>query len=260
MPKRFLRFVPLLTVLFIFAGRLSAQQWEIAGTVFDYSNKRPVEAVSVLTTSGKAAITDSLGKYSIPVKKGDSLWFSYMGKNTMKYRVDTIENTSNFEIALHIDVRLLPEVRVNARNYRLDSIQNRRDYASIFNYRKPHLQTSSSPPSSYVPGSLTVGLDLDALIDMFRFKKMRSMQAFQKRLLQQEQDKYIDHRFSKRFVKQLTHLSDSTELATFMSIYRPSYETLLLMNDLELGYYIEQCYKNYANSRRRIYNPLRLGN
>ncbi len=259
MPRRFLLAVLFLIALFVSSGRLAAQQWEIQGTVFDYSNRRPVEAVTVLTTSGRATVTDSLGKYEIPVRKGDSLWFSYMGKNTLKYRADSIENTSNFEIALHIDVRLLPEVRVQARNYRMDSIQNRRDYASIFNYRKPHLQMSSNPPSAYVPGSLTVGLDLDALINMFRFKKMRSMENLQRRLLQQEQDKYIDHRFSKYFVKQLTHL-DSTELKTFMAIYRPSYETLVLLNDLELGYYIEQCYKKYADSRKRLYTPLRLGN
>lgn len=241
--------------------QLHAQQkWEIQGTVFDYTNKRPVEAVSVLSTSGTGSITDSLGKYSILVTKGDSIWFSYLGKNTAKFRVDTIDNTANFEVALHIDIRLLPEVRVKSSNYKFDSVQNRLDYAKIFNYRKPHLATSTNPPSSYVPGSLTVGLDLDALIDMFRVKKMRSMQALQKRLLQQEQDKYIDHRFTKRLVRQITNI-DSADLEPFMTAYRPSYNMLLLFNDLELGYYIEQSYKNYLEMKRKRrsgYAPLRF--
>ncbi|RFM30317.1 peptidase associated/transthyretin-like domain-containing protein [Deminuibacter soli] len=235
------------------------QRWDIQGTVYDYTNKRPVEAVTVLSTSGGVAITDTLGKYRVPVRQGDSIWFSYLGKNTMKYRVDTIENTAAFEIALHVDIHLLPEVRVRSSNYKFDSVQNRLDYAKIFNYRKPRLTTSSNPPSTYTPGSLTVGLDLDAIIDMFRVKKMRSMMALQKRLLQQEQDKYIDHRFTKRLVRQLTN-ADSTNVDIFMNTYRPSYELLQLFNDLELGYYIQQSYKNYIATKRRrpVYPQLRF--
>lgn len=247
----------------VLATNLYAQRWEIQGTVFDYTNKRPVEAVTVLSSHGSAAITDSLGKYSIPVQKGDSIWFSYLGKNTLKYKADSIENTNNFEIALHVDIRLLPEVRVKSSNYKFDSVQNRLDYAKVFNYRKPHISTSTNPPSSYVPGSLTVGLDLDAIIDMFRVKKMRSMMALQKRLVQQEQDKYVDHRFTRRLVRQLTGV-DSANIDVFMQQYRPSYEMLLTLNDLELGYYIEQSYKNFLQmQRRRRYNnspyaPLRF--
>ena len=70
------------------------------------------------------------------------------------------------------------------------------------------------------------------------------MLSFQQRLLQDEQDKYIDHRYSKFLVKRLTNL-EGKELDDFMNFYRPSYEETLAMNDLELGYYIEQCYKNY---------------
>jgi hypothetical protein len=71
------------------------------------------------------------------------------------------------------------------------------------------------------------------------------MLSFQQRLLQDEQDKYIDHRYSKYLVKRLTKL-DGKELEDFMTFYRPSYEEVQAMNDLELGYYIEQCYKNYV--------------
>ncbi|RXK80597.1 hypothetical protein [Filimonas effusa] len=54
-------------------------------------------------------------------------------------------------------------------DYKQDSIQNRKDYAKIFNFRKPGLRLSTSPPSTYTPGSLTVGLDLEELINAFRF-------------------------------------------------------------------------------------------
>jgi len=70
------------------------------------------------------------------------------------------------------------------------------------------------------------------------------MLSFQERLVQQEHDKYVDHRYTKYLVKKLTKL-DGKELDDFMSYYRPPYELMLALNDLELGYYIEQCYKEY---------------
>ncbi len=218
----------------------------LSGTVSDYFSKMPLDAVTVETSSGHYAISDSLGRYSINVEKKDTVWFSYLNKKTMKYPVDTISHPQSFDIALYIDARWLPEVRVQTRDYKLDSIENRQTYANVFNFRKPGLRFSQSTPSAnnYVPGSVTAGLDLDEIINSFRFKRNREMLAFQQRLLQDEQDKYIDHRYTKLLVKKLTNL-EGKELDDFMNFYRPSYEETLAMNDLELGYYIEQCYKNY---------------
>ena len=165
----------------------------------------------------------------------------------MKYVIDTITHPQSFDIALYVDVRWLPEVRVKTKDYKLDSIENRQTYAKAFNYRKGGVRFSQSTPtaSNYVPGSVTAALDLDEIINAFRFKRNRQMLALQQRLLQDEQDKYIDHRYSKYLVKKLTSL-DGKELDDFMNFYRPDYYELQSMNDLELGYYIEQCFKNYV--------------
>ncbi len=222
-----------------------SQQFNLRGTVYDYYNRRPVESVSVFSTSGEKTVSDSMGHYSLRVNNSDSVWFAFFGKNTRKFAVDTISNPNDFEIGLHIDVAWLPSVSVQNKNYRLDSLQNRQDYAKIFNFKKPGLKLSSNPPSTYVPGSVTAGLDLDELINVFRFKRNRQLESFQKRLLQDEQDKYIAHRFSKRFVKQLTKLN-SPDLERFMDIYKPDYAVLLLMNELELGFYIQKCFKQFT--------------
>lgn len=216
----------------------------VSGTVTDYFSKKPLDAVTVQTSSGNFSISDSLGRYKISVQKKDSVWFSYLNKKTMHYPVDTITHPESFDIALYVDVRWLPEVTVATKNYREDSIQNRLEYAKAFNYRKPGLRLAETSPSSYTPGGLTVGFNLDEIINAFRFKHNREMFSFQQRLIQEEHDKYIDHRFTKYLVKKLTGL-DSAGIADFMSVYRPPYEAMLMMNDLELGYYIEQCYKDY---------------
>jgi hypothetical protein len=237
----------LVTFLFIFTLiKTATSQTVISGTVSDYFSKKTLDAVTVQTTSGDHTISDSLGRYFINVQKKDSIWFSYLNKQTMKYPVDTITHPQSFDIALYVDVRWLPEVRVQTKNYKLDSIENRQTYAKAFNFRKPGLRFSQQPTeSNYVPGSVTAGLDLDEIINSFRFKRNREMLAFQQRLIQDEQDKYIDHRYTKYLVKKLTNLPGK-ELDDFMSFYRPTYDEVQAMNDLELGYYIEQCYKNYS--------------
>ncbi len=250
--------LPVILFMLIVSGCLlqkaNAQYITISGIVYDISARRPLEAVGVVSSSGHGAITDSLGRYSITVLAKDSIWFSLIGKTTVKYPVDTIANTDHFNVMIHVRSTELPGVTVRNSYYKFDSVQNRRDYAKIFDFKKPTLRLSSNP--GYNPGGLTVGFDLDEIINMFRFKRNRGILNLQKRLLDQEQDKYISNRFSKQFVRKITKLQ-SPELDTFMARYRPNYEVLLLLNDLELGYYIEQSYNQYKSAKYNWKGALR---
>lgn len=247
------RLLPFIIVFFLLIGQMpkaNAQYVTIAGTVYDVTARNPLEAVAVRSTSGRGGITDSTGRYIVTVLKTDSIWFSMIGKNTMKYPVDTISNLDNFNIMIHVKATDLPEVKVRNNYYRYDSIQNRIDNAKAFNFKKPGLSLSSNP--NYNPGGLTVGFDLEAIINMFRFKRNQNMEFLQKRLIDQEQEKYVNFRFSKAFVRKITLLK-SPELDTFMVRFRPPYELVTKMNDLEFGYYIEkqlEIYKRTKNSYR----------
>jgi len=230
----------------ILSGSVLAQQVTISGTVYDLSARRPLEAVGVISTSGKGTITDSMGRYSITVPAQDSIWFSLIGKTTMKYPVDTISNTENFNVMLHLRAFDLPDVVVRNSYYRFDSIKNRRDNAKAFDFRKPTLRLTNNP--NFNPGGLTAGFDINEIINMFRFKRTASLLNLQRRLLIQEQDKYIDSRFTKPFVRKITRLT-SPDLDSFMVRYRPDYETLLRLNDLELGYMIGKNYELFRSER-----------
>jgi len=85
---------------------------------------------------------------------------------------------------------------------------------------------------------------LDEIINMFRVKRNRNLQFLQNRLLAQEQEKYVNYRFTKRFVQKLTHI-EGAELDKFMAYCRPDYTFLGLLNDLELGLYIEKKYISF---------------
>jgi len=227
------------SILFLLAATPSAAQWyKIKGTVYDSSRNFTIELVSVLSTSGKGTITNANGEYEIEVTDKDSIWFSFLNKPTIKFPVAKINNPFSFDISLQVSVPVLREVRVRQRNYKLDSTQNRQDYAKIFNYQKPGLSPSVS--------GLGVGFDLDEIINMFRFRRNKSMLAFQKRLLLQEQEKFVDHRFSKALVRRLTSLTDK-ELDSFMVVYRPSYQFTMITSDYEFQSYIKEAYRRFIN-------------
>ncbi len=225
-------------ILIFLALQASGQEVVIRGTVFNMYKTSPLEAVSVLSNSGRGTITDSNGNYAIRVDYSDSLSFSYLGKSTQKFAVSEMNLTTGFDIALHVNVTTLSEVRIAPRNYHMDSLQNRMDYERSFDYHKPGL-TLTSPES----GS-GVGLDLDAIINMFKFRQIRRALAFQRRLIQDEEDKFIDHRFTRSIVKKITRL-DGKELDSFMLAYRPSYEFTRTSSDYDFYDYIKLAYGEY---------------
>jgi len=235
----------ILLLLISFAANVQAQYTTVSGNVYDISARRPLEAVAVQSTSGRGTITDSTGYYNLTVLKTDSIWFSLIGKSTMKYPVDTISNLERFNVMIHVRAFDLPEVKVRNNYYRYDSMMNRQDYAKVFNFKKPSLGVVSSP--NYNPGA-SVGFDLEGIINMFRVKRNRSILTLQKRLIEEEEEKYVNSRFTKIFVKKITGLQ-SPELDTFMRRYRPAYGLVKLLNDLELGYYIGKQYEDYRSSK-----------
>lgn len=193
-----------------------------------------VEAATVVSTGGKITFTDSLGKYSIQAKNGDSIYFVYNNKPTQRFAVNKIPNASQFDISLHISVKskysVLKEVVVYAKNYKQDSAENRKNYGEVFSYRKNGIGTSISPGGG-------VGLDANELINMFRFKRNKRMKAFQKRLEADEQEKYVNYRFNKIFVRRITQLNGKG-LDTFLVWYRPSYEFTSNSSEIEFNQYV----------------------
>lgn len=234
---KFFAYIIVLIGCFCIASKTDAQTFKLKGTVYDSTKTYPVISVSVLTSSGKGTVTDVFGNYEIDVKETDSVWFSYLNKPTVKFAVAKISDASHFDIALHVNIPVLKEVIVRPRDYKLDSIQNRIDYSKAFNWEKPKLSTSINSDGS-------VGFDLEALISMFQFRKNKMAASFKERLLLEEREKFIDHRFSKALVLRLTGLVGA-ERDSFMLLCRPDYEMCLYTSDYDFQYYIRKCYEAY---------------
>jgi len=229
-------------VLMMMLTHSANAQFKVRGTVYDSSRLYPVESVTVISTGGKGTFTDVNGDYEIEVGERDSIWFSYLGKPTVKFPVLRMTDPLHFDISIQVNILVLKGVTVSPRNYRLDSIQNRRDYEKIFDYRRPGLKTTTSGPANQVG----VGFDLDEIIRMFQFRKNKNMLAFQRRLIEQEHDKFVDHRFNKQLVRRLTNLNGDA-LDSFMVMYRPTYEFTLVTSDYDFQSYIKKCYEQFKS-------------
>jgi hypothetical protein len=242
-------------ICFLLAQSNAFAQVVVSGYVFDISKQNPIQLVSVISTQGRGTVTDSNGHYNLTVFETDSIYFSYLNKPTQKFSVSSMLNPERFNISIHINVAELPNVKVRQRNYKEDSMRNRENYAKIFNFQKPTLGLSNSPNN--IAGG--AGFDLAQLINVFRFKRNKRLANLQRRLIEEEQDKYIDRRFSKRIVLKLTGLSGN-EQDTFMYKYRPTYNFATKTIDIDFYQYIQIASRHfkahpdmpYAQVRREL--------
>ena len=230
-------------VAFLAGSRAFGQEVTIHGTVYNMYRTKPLDGVSVMSTSGRGTATDSNGNYALVVDLKDSISFSYLGKATMKYPIKDINYYSGFDISLHVDPVELKEIKVMPHNYRDDSLQNRKDYEKIFDYKKPGFKITDGS------GGLGAGVDLNSLIEMFERNKINRTKAFQRRLEDEEQDKYVDHRFARSVVLKITHL-EGDELDSFMMRYRPSYAFCKKATDYDLYDYIKLAFSEYTKDRK----------
>lgn len=221
-----------------FVAQNTNAQITIRGTVFDSTGTYPVQFVSVQSTLGTGTITDANGDYHIAVSTKDSIWFSYLNKPTRKFPVKTINSLYPFNISLQTFVTIMPGVKARVKDFKRDSIQNRKDYAKVFDYERPGLKVSSLSDG-------TVGFDLDAIIQSFQFRKNKRMQAFHDRLISQEQEAFIKHRFSKALVRRVTTADNDSIITQFIEIYLPSFLFATTASDYVFHKYVKDSYDRY---------------
>ena len=219
---------------FLFACNFVEAQFIISGTVYDSTKLYTVPGVIVKSTGGSSTITDSLGIYHLSITEKDSISFFYNNKPTQKFPVKEISNYNDFDISLQVHVfekyRLLKEVKVFSKSYKQDSAENRNTYSRVFGYNKPGIR------STYTPGS-PPGLDIGELINIFRFRRNKQNLAFQKRLLQEEEEKYVNYKFNTTLLKRVTRLTGAL-LDKYKMTYRPSYNFITTATELEFYQYI----------------------
>src|SRR5580700_4600106 len=117
--------LPILLAALLLARHGAFGQVEVHGTVYDRSRYFAMPGVSVISTAGQGTMTDSSGQYRLRVSRRDSIYFSYLGKATVKYPIGSIDPNYPMDISLSVAVDSLPLVVVHPKAYRYDSMENR---------------------------------------------------------------------------------------------------------------------------------------
>ncbi len=183
-------------------------------------------------SQNKYNASDWGGNYKIPAVPGDTLIFSSVG-----YLTDTLIAVSwmlseRYDVFLTPRIVALPSVKIDETgNYRMDSIQRRDDYRFVLDKAHPIVLMNEKRPGD-APGFSFSPFGYFSSTE----KQKRKLK---KRLRQEEEDYYIDSKFSPARVAQFTRLTgDSLQL--FMTRYRPSYKYCRGASSQDIFLYINE--------------------
>lgn len=216
-------------------------QGVVNGKVYESVNMVPLEGVSVRNMrSGGGELSDRFGFYSVNVRPGDSIEYYVLGYKRFKFKVPVATGDIAKNVYLTINQFNLPGVEVLARrNVTKDSLNNRLENAALFNYHRPSVAKA-------ILGSVFHPISgLEMLTDM---GKNRRLKHFQAHLVDEERDHYIESRFSRQDIEDLTGLKGK-ELETFMTEYKPSYEFTQNAAQYDMLLYIKEKYAEYVKNK-----------
>lgn len=244
----------LVLLLTLCANRLIAQTAN--GTVLDAVTRIPISNAQIITANN-TILTDTFGKFKLNnIKAGDKFAIRIMGYETSEIVFDGKIDT--MRINLKQTAIVLTEVMIKtARNYKLDSLRLRKEYAAVFAYKAPgfkdmfvNVDPSYRPPLALVrPNSTASILKFNALSAFSIFgKKNKSTTKFKSILAKGEELNYVDNIFSKEKIADITKLTGK-QLIDFMNTYRPSILTIRRMTGYELNIYISKCFLEFEQSK-----------
>jgi hypothetical protein len=237
----------------------------LTGLVIDEATKKPVKNALVATYSDNT-YTTSTGSFIVNnFHSGDTITVSHLGYQAYHLKHSNRFKTDTLLILLKSSSIVLEEVRINGiRNYTLDSLNRRNEYAAFFAYKAPKFKDifitkSSNVSTHYSPfqnsTSRLVGVNLLSVIGLLS-KNDAPVSKMQKQLLKDEEYNYVDHIFSKEKVQSLTFLRGNS-LQNFMNEFRPSIKEVKQMTDYQLMLYIKKSYKTFRNTyKHEILPPL----
>jgi hypothetical protein len=216
-------------------------QQKLGGKIVRRGSTEVLSGVSVINLNQKKYnVSDLGGNYKIPAMTGDTLLFSSAG-----YLPDTVIASpymfvEDFLVPLTPHIISLPAVRVDeASNYQIDSIKRREEYGFLLDKKHPIQLVNEKRPKD------GPGLSFSPF-GYFSTTEVRK-RKLKKRLRQEEEDYYVDYKFPRARVAQLTQLRGDS-LQAFMVLFRPSYKFCRSANSEDMLLYVNRSVKLFRKS------------
>jgi len=217
-------------------GQQLQAQVTVTGQLTDKDNKLLVlpYASIINKTTGKRAYSDQGGFYRIAAGPRDMIVFTFVGYKPDSITVQQSSGTETRNVELQVEGKVLRSVEVTAHYtpYQLDSIARRDQYGFILDKENKPLAGGSTPQG--------FGLTFSPITRYSRREKQK--REFKKNFEKAEHERYVDSRYTPVLVAQVTGLKGDS-LLQFMSEVRPDYETMRMMRQEDLLYWITDKYR-----------------
>jgi len=248
----------ILSLLLFFPGIALAQH--LSGRVIDKESGLPVVYATV-SASNATVVTSYSGQFILDnLRQTDTIKVSCIGYRNFKVAIRDI-HTDTLTVYLHQSSIMLCDVNVNARhNFRQDSINLRKQFNDVFNYKAPafkdmfitvdpYTYTVNTYNKSQNTATTIVNVNLLSVVGLLTKKKTPETKL-QQTLLQDEANNYVDQRFSKQKITTITGMKGDS-LANFIMMYRPTIDETKKMSDYQMVLYIKKSYTEFLKN----YNP-----
>ncbi|HWK02487.1 MAG TPA: carboxypeptidase-like regulatory domain-containing protein [Puia sp.] len=226
-------------LLFMLPGFTGFAQQFLTGKVRKKENLEILSSVSIYNQTERThKLSDEEGNYRIMVEPGDIVIFSCVG-----YHADTITVSAKIlgaEFPILLDLRpvSLQAVTVGSlSNYQLDSLERRQVYSWIY-------EQEPQPVVERQRQGDGVGVELNVI--PHGSSEVRQRLQLKKRILREEQQHYVNFRFSADYISRLTHLENDS-LKQFMVRYRPTYDFCRKAANVDILVYINDSFKKFKN-------------
>lgn len=244
-------------IFMMMIGTISLSAQDLKGIVKDVNSRLPIANAQIITKNATIK-TNNEGVFVLKgASMGTRIAVRIMGYETVEVVLNKLMDT--LQIYLKQDAILLKEVEIRkSRNFKLDSLAIRKEYANAFAYKGPSISDMfierdinyDSPFGFTNPRSTASLVSLNVLQVLKGFgKKQAQTTRLKQTLIRDEELNYIDHVFSKDKIKSLTGL-EGEELLQFMNSYRPSILQLKKMTGYELTLYVKKSYEEFVKLKQ----------
>ena len=214
----------------LLTSTLFAQQKTVIGVITDSSSSAPLANVEVSNlTTNKKTTSDSRGNFSIGVSINDVLFFTKDG-----YRFKTFSYSLLMDATLDVRMSVLPHnlpgvtVQSDYTKYQRDSVKRRNEFnQDMVSPKYKTIQNNSNGAGAVIN------------IDHFS-KREKNKRNAEKLFKEQEENAYVQYRFSPELVSSYTGLKGDS-LEKFRNLYWPDYNWLRKHpTDEDVFYYINE--------------------
>ena len=216
------------------------------GIIVDGETKQPLYLVNVVNNaSSQSTATDERGIYMLPAKNGEVISFSYIGYHTRQRiaTTDSVLRVSMFPLSVNLQEYIL---HPDYTPYQRDSAEMVARYSTELNKKAIKIGFSSANGGGI---SGLIGGPVQRLSKSYKQNK-----KFKENFQRDQEQKYIDTRYTPQLTTALTGFSGDT-LAIFMNAYPMEYKFSRTATDLELKMWIRANYRDYMKLNNQKVHP-----